>query len=133
MPKICYTCTSLMFWFWNPLPQILRHGKGTWADPKALSLKNQWLQHLVLADPENERAGVRLTAVEGLAGVKFLDPDSFMGLAAEASCLAHRRGGATTGLRHSSTPLRLVTRTDMSEQCNACGYNNSREAQPSSR
>lgn len=115
--------------FWNPLQQILRHGKGTWADPKALSLKNQWLQHLVLADPENERAGVRLTAVEGLAGVKFLDPDSFMGLAAEASRLAHRRG-ATRGLKQSSTaPLRLVTPTDMSEHkqatamqlWNACG------------
>ena len=66
----------------------MRHAKGTWADKEALSLKNQWLQHLVLADPETESSGVRLRAVEGLAGVKFLDPDSFMGLAAEASCLA---------------------------------------------
>lgn len=41
-----------------------------------------------MADPENESPGVRLKAVEGLAGVKFLDPDSFMGLAAEASYLA---------------------------------------------
>ena len=70
--------------------KIPRHGKGTWADPEALSLKNQWLQHLVLADPETESSGVRLRAVEGLAGVKFLDPDSFMGLAAEASALAQR-------------------------------------------
>ena len=68
-----------------------RHGKGTWADPEALSLKNQWLQHLVLADPQTESSGVRLRAVEGLAGVKFLDPDSFMGLAAEASALAAQR------------------------------------------
>ena len=67
-----------------PLP-LARHGKGTWADKEALSLKNQWLQHLVLASPEREHQGVRLTAVPGLAGVKSLDPDSFMGLAAEMS------------------------------------------------
>ena len=67
----------------------LRHGKGTWDDSNARSLKNQWLQHLVLAGPERETPGIRLQAVDGLAGVKSLDPDSFMGLAAEASASAH--------------------------------------------
>ena len=68
-----------------------RHGKGTWADKESLSLKNQWLQHLVLASPERETEGVRLTAVPGLAGVKSLDPDSFMGLAAEMSAAYNKK------------------------------------------
>ena len=43
------------------------------------------VRHLVLADAEHEAPGVHLTVVPGIAGVDSLDPDSFFGLAAEAS------------------------------------------------
>eukprot|EP00439_Symbiodinium_sp_Y106_P023965 s826_g2.t3 len=61
------------------------HSKGTFDDPETKKLKNKWLQHLVLSDAEHEAAGVHLTVVPGISGVDYLDPDSFFGLAAEAS------------------------------------------------
>ncbi|CAE8620650.1 unnamed protein product [Polarella glacialis] len=60
------------------------HGKGMW-DPKSHSLKNKWLQHLMLAGPDLEQPGVRLKVIEGMEGVRSLAPDSLGGLAAEAS------------------------------------------------
>mmetsp|Transcript_17891 Transcript_17891/g.38348 ORF Transcript_17891/g.38348 Transcript_17891/m.38348 type:complete len:808 (+) Transcript_17891:97-2520(+) len=63
------------------------HAKGLWSDPAHDELKNKWLHHMCLKGPEEEMPGVHLKAVEGVDGVRCLDPESLFGLAAEGSRL----------------------------------------------
>lgn len=54
---------------------------GVWEDPEDQTLKNKWLDHLMLKDaPDVETEGIRVRPVKGLEGIGYLDPDSLKGL-----------------------------------------------------